>query len=58
MSSLSFSIASLLIPAAILALPGVSGGVVMGMPVTLPEFVAVMLGTLPPMRGGLFMTEI
>lgn len=55
--SLSFSNASLLMPAAILALPGVSGGVVMGTPVTLPELVAVMLGTFPPMRGGLFMTE-
>lgn len=56
-SSLSFSTASLLMPAAILALPGVSGGVVMGTPVTLPELAAVMLGTLPPMRGGLFITE-
>lgn len=56
-SSRSFSIASLLMPAAILALLGVSGGVVMGMPVTLPELAAVMLGTLPPIRGGLFMTE-
>jgi hypothetical protein len=27
------------------------------MPVTLPEFVAVMLGTLPLMRGGLFIIE-
>lgn len=41
-----------------LMLPGVSGGVVMGTtPVTLPELVAVMLGTLPPMRGGLFMMD-
>lgn len=56
-SSFSPSVASLFAPAAILALPGVSGGVVMGTPVTLPELVAVMLGTLPPMRGGLLITE-
>lgn len=28
-----------------------------GTPVTLPELVAVILGTFPPIRGGLFMTE-
>lgn len=30
----------------------------MGIPVTLPEFVAAMLGMLPLIRGGLFITEI
>jgi predicted ABC-type sugar transport system permease subunit len=56
--SFSLSLASLLIPAAILLpLPGVSGGVVIRTPVTLPELAAAILGTLPPMRGGLFMID-
>lgn len=37
---------------------GVSGGVVMGTPVTLPEFVAAMPGTLPTMSGGLLTTPV
>jgi hypothetical protein len=50
-------LASRLTPvAAPLEVPGVSGGVVMGMPVTLPEFVAAMLGTLPMMREGFVLT--
>lgn len=44
-------------PVVTLTPPGVSGGVVRGTPVTLPELVAAMLGTLPPMSGGLFITE-
>ena len=39
-----------------LLLRGVSGGVVMGMPVTLPEWAAAMDGKLPPIKGGLLMT--
>ena len=35
---------------------GVSGGVVMGTPVTFPELVAAMLGTLPPIKVGFVMT--
>lgn len=35
---------------------GVSGGVVKGTPVTLPELAAVIDGTLPLMRGGLLTT--
>lgn len=58
-SSFSDSLASRLTPAVLLcAGAGVSGGVVMGMPVTLPELVAAMLGILPPIKGGLFMIEI
>ncbi len=30
----------------------------MGMPVTLPELVAAMLGMLPPIKGGLFMIDM
>lgn len=37
---------------------GVSGGVVMGTPVTLPELVAAIPGTLPPMRVGLLITPV
>lgn len=37
-------------------LRGVSGGVVSGTPVTLPEFAAAMPGTLPEIRGGLVTT--
>ena len=62
-SSLSFSpsLASRLTPAvtAAVLLPlgrGVSGGVEIGTPVTLPEFVAAMPGTLPPIRVGLVKT--
>ena len=62
--SFSPSLASLLTPAVVVdvlmpVLPlgrGVSGGVEMGTPVTLPEFVAAMPGTLPPIRGGLVKT--
>lgn len=35
-------------------LRGVSGGVVIGTPVTLPELVAAMPGTVPPMSVGAF----
>lgn len=59
-SAPSFSpwlLASRLTPnAALPDVPGVSGGVVMGIPVTLAEFVAAMLGTLPTMREGLVLT--
>ena len=65
-SSFSFSLSlasrSLLTPAVAVcsALPlllrGVSGGVVMGTPVTLPEWAAAMDGMLPPISGGLLMT--
>jgi tellurite resistance protein TehA-like permease len=46
-SSFSLSLASpgLFVPAPPVVLAGVSGGVVMGTPVTLPEFVAAILGT-------------
>lgn len=62
--SFSPSLASRLTPAvtAVLLTPvlplgrGVSGGVEIGTPVTLPEFVAAMPGTLPPIRGGLVKT--
>lgn len=37
---------------------GVSGGVVNGTPVTLPELAAAMLGTLPEMRVGLLTTLV
>lgn len=59
--SFSLSLASRFEPTPLAApLPalGVSGGVVMGIPVTLPELVAAMLGTLPPRSGGLFITDI
>ncbi len=39
-----------------MVLRGVSGGVVMGTPVTLAELAAAMLGTLLTMRGGLLTT--
>lgn len=56
-SSFSLSLASLLLPAALPAvLLGVSGGVVIGTPVTLPEFVAVIPGTLPEIKLGLLTT--
>lgn len=35
---------------------GVSGGVVIGTPVTFPEFAAVRLGTCPTIKEGLLMT--
>lgn len=61
-SSFSLSLAwlaSRFVPVTLpVALRGVSGGVVMGTPVTLPLFVAAMPGTLPPMRGGLLMTAV
>lgn len=54
----SLSLASLFVPVRLfVALRGVSGGVVMGTPVTLPELATVRLGTLPDMRGGLLMTD-
>lgn len=37
-------------------LRGVSGGVVSGIPVTLPELAAVMAGTLPEISVGLVTT--
>jgi len=37
---------------------GVSGGVVIGRPTTLLEFVAAMLGTCPATRGGLLSTPV
>lgn len=40
-----------------LLLAGVSGGVCIGMPVTLPELVAAMLGKLPLIKGGLFIAD-
>lgn len=58
LSSFSLSLASLLVPATLppVALLGVSGGVVIGTPVTLPELAAAMPGTLPEMRVGLLTT--
>lgn len=57
LSSFSLSLASLLVPATLpVAFLGVSGGVVRGTPVTLPELAAAMLGMLPLMSGGLFTT--
>lgn len=63
--SLSLSLMSRftpLLPEAVLLptteLAGVSGGVVIGTPVTLAELVAAMLGTLPPIRVGLFITLV
>lgn len=57
-SSFSASSASLFTPALAGGATtwGVSGGVVNGTPVTLPELVAVIDGTLPLMRGGLLTT--
>lgn len=56
-SSFSLSLASRLLPTTVaLALRGVSGGVVNGTPVTLPEFVAAMPGTLPEIRVGFVTT--
>jgi hypothetical protein len=58
-SSCSLSLASLLVPVVkLVELRGVSGGVVMGTPVTLPEFVAVILGTCPAISGGLLRTPV
>lgn len=61
LSSFSLSLASRLVPATLpVTLPavllGVSGGVVRGTPVTLPELAAAMLGTLPEINGGLLTT--
>lgn len=51
-SSFSLSLSSLFCPATLApVLRGVSGGVVIGTPVTLPEFVAVSPGTLPAISG-------
>lgn len=41
-----------------LPLLGVSGGVVMGTPVTLPVLAADMLGTLPPIKVGFVITAV
>lgn len=55
--SLSPGLASRFVPAVgTLEVPGVSGGVVRGTPVTLPEFVAAMLGTLPIIKDGFVVT--
>lgn len=52
-SSFSLSLWSLFVPATLPAvLRGVSGGVAIGTPVTLPELVAVRPGTLPATRLG------
>lgn len=56
-SPCSGSPASLFVPVAAAPL-GVSGGVVMGTPVTLPELAAVMPGTLPEMRCGFVLTAV
>lgn len=50
------SLFKLVEPAPPLELCGVSGGVTTGKPVTLPELVAVMLGTWPEISGGLLIT--
>jgi hypothetical protein len=56
-SPISQSLASRLLPATrAVALRGVSGGVVNGTPVTLPEFAAAIPGTLPEIRVGLVTT--
>ena len=58
-SSFSLSLASLLVPAPPdVAFLGVSGGVVMGTPVTFPEFAAAMPGTFPEISGGLLTTPV
>lgn len=58
-SSFSLSLASLLVPALLLdTLFGVSGGVVSFSPVTLPEFVAAIEGTLPEISVGLLTTPV
>lgn len=58
-SSFSPSLASLLVPATLpVVLLGVSGGVVMGTPVTLPELAAAIPGTFPEIRGGLLMKPV
>ena len=58
-SSASPSADSLLVPAgAVNDARGVSGGVVIGMPTTLLELVAAMLGTCPDIRGGLLTTPV
>jgi hypothetical protein len=57
-SSFSLSLASRFVPAALAVLLGVSGGVVMGTPVTFPELAAAIPGTLPRMRGGLVITPL
>ena len=58
-SSFSLSLASRLLPAALpVVLLGVSGGVVIGTPVTLPELVAAIPGTFPEIRVGLLTTPV
>lgn len=58
-SSFSPSLASRLVPATLpVKLLGVSGGVVTGTPVTLPEFMAAIPGTLPTISGGLLTTPV
>lgn len=57
-SSAALSLVSRLTPEGTVAgtaavLRGVSGGVVMGTPSTLPEFVAATLGTWPTVKDGL-----
>ena len=57
LSSFSLSLASRLVPATLfVVLRGVSGGVVMGTPVTLPELAAAMLGMLLTIKVGLLIT--
>ncbi|KAK2073865.1 hypothetical protein P8C59_008110 [Phyllachora maydis] len=58
-SSISLSLVSRFVPAGPLAMGrGVSGGVVTGTPVTLPDFAAAMLGTWPAMSGGFEITHV
>lgn len=58
-SSFSLSLASRFVPAvADTLLRGVSGGVVIGTPVTLPVLAAATVGTVPPIRGGLLITPL
>jgi hypothetical protein len=52
-SSLPLS-ASLFVPAALDDVLGVSGGVVIGTPATLPEFVAATVGNVPATKDGGF----
>lgn len=57
-SSASSSVSRLVPVGAVKEARGVSGGVVMGRPTTLLEFVAAMLGTCPDIKGGLVSTPV
>ena len=56
LSSTSLSLSRLVPTGTAFELWGVSGGVVIGTPVTLPEFAAVSAGTCPEINGGLLIT--